>query len=94
MGEQRSFRVRGQGKRIAKTSNEVAMETDKKTHCELPFDELQEHLEVLAMLSQESEIKMILESPVITEDGNWESVENSESVKSNESVDQHANQES
>ncbi|XP_069889866.1 protein FAM114A2-like isoform X3 [Dipodomys merriami] len=58
MGEQRSFRVRGQGKRIAKTSNEVAMETDKKTHCELPFDELQEHLEVLAMLSQESEIKV------------------------------------
>ncbi|XP_069851686.1 uncharacterized protein [Dipodomys merriami] len=38
--------------------------------------------------------EMILESPVITEDGNWESVENSESVKSNESVDQHANQES
>ncbi|XP_069877942.1 uncharacterized protein [Dipodomys merriami] len=39
-------------------------------------------------------LEMILESPVITEDGNWESVENSESVKSNESVDQHANQES
>ncbi|XP_069894876.1 protein FAM114A2-like [Dipodomys merriami] len=35
------------------------METDKKTHCKLPFDELQEHLEVLAMLSQESEIKVI-----------------------------------
>ncbi|XP_042558066.1 protein FAM114A2-like [Dipodomys spectabilis] len=40
------------------TSNEVAMETDKKSHSGLPFDELQEHLKVLEMLLQESEIKV------------------------------------
>ncbi|XP_047411468.1 protein FAM114A2 [Sciurus carolinensis] len=42
------------------TSNEVTMETDKKTHYGLLFDEFQglSHLEALEMLSQESEIKV------------------------------------
>ncbi|XP_069884616.1 protein FAM114A2-like [Dipodomys merriami] len=46
------------------TSNEVAMETDKKSHSGLPFDELQEHLKVLEMLLQESEkkVKSVLNS--------------------------------
>jgi len=43
------------------TSNEVTMETDKKTHYGLLFDEFQglSHLEALEMLSRESEIKVI-----------------------------------
>ncbi|XP_012893020.1 PREDICTED: protein FAM114A2-like [Dipodomys ordii] len=46
------------------TSNEVATETDKKSHSGLPFDELQEHLKVLEMLLQESEkkVKSVLNS--------------------------------
>uniref|UniRef100_A0A8C4L1L9 Family with sequence similarity 114 member A2 n=1 Tax=Equus asinus TaxID=9793 RepID=A0A8C4L1L9_EQUAS len=42
------------------TSNEVTMETDKKTHYGLLFDEFQglSHLEALEMLSRESEIKV------------------------------------
>ncbi|OBS76329.1 hypothetical protein A6R68_17221 [Neotoma lepida] len=42
-------------------SNEVTMETDKKTHYGLLFDEFQglSHLEALEMLSRESEIKDI-----------------------------------
>uniref|UniRef100_A0A8D2D3Q4 Family with sequence similarity 114 member A2 n=1 Tax=Sciurus vulgaris TaxID=55149 RepID=A0A8D2D3Q4_SCIVU len=42
------------------TANEVTMETDKKTHYGLLFDEFQglSHLEALEMLSQESEIKV------------------------------------
>ncbi|XP_055458718.1 protein FAM114A2 isoform X2 [Psammomys obesus] len=41
-------------------SNEVTMETDKKTHYGLLFDEFQglSHLEALEMLSRESEIKV------------------------------------
>ncbi|XP_069851015.1 protein FAM114A2-like [Dipodomys merriami] len=43
-----------------RTSNEVTMETDKKTHYGLLFDEFQglSHLEALEMLSRESEIKV------------------------------------
>lgn len=43
------------------TYNEVTMETDKKTHYGLLFDEFQglSHLEALEMLSRESEIKVI-----------------------------------
>lgn len=43
------------------TSNDVALETDKKTHYGLLFDEFQglSHLEALEMLSRESEIKVI-----------------------------------
>lgn len=43
------------------TSNEVALETDKKTHYGLLFDEFQglSHLEALEMLSRESEMKVI-----------------------------------
>ncbi|TKC47022.1 hypothetical protein EI555_007009, partial [Monodon monoceros] len=42
------------------TTNEVTMETDKKTHYGLLFDEFQglSHLEALEMLSRESEIKV------------------------------------
>uniref|UniRef100_A0A452S6H1 Family with sequence similarity 114 member A2 n=1 Tax=Ursus americanus TaxID=9643 RepID=A0A452S6H1_URSAM len=42
------------------TSNDVALETDKKTHYGLLFDEFQglSHLEALEMLSRESEIKV------------------------------------
>nr|XP_031305248.1 protein FAM114A2-like [Camelus dromedarius]XP_031305249.1 protein FAM114A2-like [Camelus dromedarius]XP_031305250.1 protein FAM114A2-like [Camelus dromedarius]XP_031305251.1 protein FAM114A2-like [Camelus dromedarius]XP_031305252.1 protein FAM114A2-like [Camelus dromedarius] len=42
------------------TSNEVTMETDRKTHYGLLFDEFQglSHLEALEMLSRESEIKV------------------------------------
>ena len=42
-------------------SSEVTMETDKKTHYGLLFDEFQglSHLEALEMLSRESEIKVI-----------------------------------
>uniref|UniRef100_A0A8D1UVV2 Family with sequence similarity 114 member A2 n=1 Tax=Sus scrofa TaxID=9823 RepID=A0A8D1UVV2_PIG len=42
------------------TSNEVTIETDKKTHYGLLFDEFQglSHLEALEMLSRESEIKV------------------------------------
>ncbi|CAD7675417.1 unnamed protein product [Nyctereutes procyonoides] len=42
------------------TSNEVTLETDKKTHYGLLFDEFQglSHLEALEMLSRESEIKV------------------------------------
>uniref|UniRef100_G3SPK6 Family with sequence similarity 114 member A2 n=1 Tax=Loxodonta africana TaxID=9785 RepID=G3SPK6_LOXAF len=42
------------------TSSEVTMETDKKTHYGLLFDEFQglSHLEALEMLSRESEIKV------------------------------------
>ncbi|XP_007460380.1 PREDICTED: protein FAM114A2 [Lipotes vexillifer] len=42
------------------TANEVTMETDKKTHYGLLFDEFQglSHLEALEMLSRESEIKV------------------------------------
>ncbi|KAF6081090.1 family with sequence similarity 114 member A2 [Phyllostomus discolor] len=42
------------------TTNEVTMETDKKTHYGLLFDEFQglSHLEALEMLSQESEVKV------------------------------------
>ncbi|XP_057347010.1 protein FAM114A2 isoform X2 [Manis pentadactyla] len=42
------------------TSSEITMETDKKTHYGLLFDEFQglSHLEALEMLSQESEIKV------------------------------------
>ncbi|EHB01922.1 Protein FAM114A2 [Heterocephalus glaber] len=42
------------------TSNEVTMETDRKPHYGLLFDEFQglSHLEALEMLSQESEIKV------------------------------------
>ncbi|KAI5244311.1 hypothetical protein MUG91_G19n126 [Manis pentadactyla] len=42
------------------TSSEMTMETDKKTHYGLLFDEFQglSHLEALEMLSQESEIKV------------------------------------
>ncbi|XP_023978987.1 protein FAM114A2 isoform X1 [Physeter macrocephalus] len=42
------------------TANEVTVETDKKTHYGLLFDEFQglSHLEALEMLSQESEIKV------------------------------------
>uniref|UniRef100_A0ABI7X0F7 Family with sequence similarity 114 member A2 n=1 Tax=Felis catus TaxID=9685 RepID=A0ABI7X0F7_FELCA len=42
------------------TSNEVALETDKKTHYGLLFDEFQglSHLEALEMLSRESEMKV------------------------------------
>ncbi|KAM6224667.1 protein FAM114A2 [Rhynchocyon petersi] len=42
------------------TSHEVTMETDKKTHYGLLFDEFQglSHLEALEMLSRESEIKV------------------------------------
>uniref|UniRef100_A0A8C3VJC1 Family with sequence similarity 114 member A2 n=1 Tax=Catagonus wagneri TaxID=51154 RepID=A0A8C3VJC1_9CETA len=42
------------------TSNEVTMETEKKTHYGLLFDEFQglSHLEALEMLSRESEIKV------------------------------------
>lgn len=44
------------------TTNEVTMETDKKTHYGLLFDEFQglSHLEALEMLSRESEVKVIL----------------------------------
>uniref|UniRef100_A0A2R8ZQJ9 Family with sequence similarity 114 member A2 n=1 Tax=Pan paniscus TaxID=9597 RepID=A0A2R8ZQJ9_PANPA len=43
-----------------RTSNEVTVETDKKTHYGLLFDEFQglSHLEALEMLSRESEIKV------------------------------------
>uniref|UniRef100_A0A8C0SVU2 Family with sequence similarity 114 member A2 n=3 Tax=Canis lupus TaxID=9612 RepID=A0A8C0SVU2_CANLF len=43
-----------------RTSNEVTLETDKKTHYGLLFDEFQglSHLEALEMLSRESEIKV------------------------------------
>ncbi|XP_066198151.1 protein FAM114A2 [Saccopteryx leptura] len=42
------------------TASEVTMETDKKTHYGLLFDEFQglSHLEALEMLSQESEVKV------------------------------------
>ncbi|XP_054424113.1 protein FAM114A2 [Pteronotus mesoamericanus] len=42
------------------TTNEVTMETDKKTHYGLLFDEFQglSHLEALEMLSRESEVKV------------------------------------
>lgn len=45
------------------TSNEVTVDTDKKTHYGLLFDEFQglSHLEALEMLSRESEIKVISE---------------------------------
>ncbi|XP_004696801.1 protein FAM114A2 isoform X2 [Echinops telfairi] len=43
-----------------RTTNEVTMETDRKTHYGLLFDEFQglSHLEALEMLSRESEIKV------------------------------------
>lgn len=54
------------------TSSEISMETDKKTHYGLLFDEFQglSHLEALEMLSQESEIKVIP-----TKNFNWSSVQ-------------------
>ncbi|XP_053422481.1 protein FAM114A2 isoform X2 [Nycticebus coucang] len=47
-------------KEALRTASEVTMETDKKTHYGLLFDEFQglSHLEALEMLSRESEIKV------------------------------------
>uniref|UniRef100_H0X2C5 Family with sequence similarity 114 member A2 n=2 Tax=Otolemur garnettii TaxID=30611 RepID=H0X2C5_OTOGA len=47
-------------KEAVRTASEVTMETDKKTHYGLLFDEFQglSHLEALEMLSRESEIKV------------------------------------
>lgn len=44
------------------TTNEVTIETDRKTHYGVLFDEFQglSHLEALEMLSRESEVKVIL----------------------------------